>query len=212
MNTRQQLIEATAQVINARGLMGATTREIARAAHCAEGTLYTHFANKEELFMSALIAPLPNFVAVLEKQLSRVGEGEVQDNLTRIAHAAITYYLHVIPLASAFFADHSLLERYRAKMHELDTGPQRIIARVTAYIQAEQRFGRISKQIDAQAAALLLIGPCLQYAYMRSFLGSEPLATSEQDLVADLVKAAMQGFSTATTTRLSSDVWRGERI
>ena len=33
-----------------KGLVRATTKEIARAAGLSEGTLYNHFANKEELF------------------------------------------------------------------------------------------------------------------------------------------------------------------
>jgi AcrR family transcriptional regulator len=194
MNTRQQIIDAAVLVIGTKGLVGATTREIARAANCAEGTLYTHFPNKEALFLAALTASLPTFVEILEKQLARVGEGELATNLEQIAHAAIAYYRQNIPLASVFFADPGLLERYRATLRELDTGPHRTIARVTAYIQAEQRFGRVSREADAQTTALLLIGPCFQYIYMQSFLGYSPLSLNERTFVADLVATALQGI------------------
>ncbi len=193
MNTRQQIIAAAIEVMQTKGLVETTTREIARAANCAEGTLYNHFASKEALFVEMLTARLSGFVNLLEKQLEHAGEGELADNLAHIALAAMSYYEQMLPLASSFFADLALLERYQAKMRELDTGPQRIILRVTAYVQAEQRFGRISKQADAQAVAMALIGPCFQYAYINGFAGADALPVDRQTLVTDLVKTVLRG-------------------
>src|SRR5215210_7138434 len=48
--TRERILAAAREVMLSKGLVRATTKEIARAADLSEGTLYNHFANKEELF------------------------------------------------------------------------------------------------------------------------------------------------------------------
>jgi AcrR family transcriptional regulator len=52
--TRQRILAAAREVMLEQGLVRATTREIARAADVSEGTLYNHFANKQELFHTTL--------------------------------------------------------------------------------------------------------------------------------------------------------------
>ncbi len=64
MNARQQIFDATEQVLRVKGFAG-TTREIARIAGCADSTLYNHFGSKEDLLMAVLQENLPDFVWVL---------------------------------------------------------------------------------------------------------------------------------------------------
>ncbi len=47
--TRERIIDAARAVMLNKGLVRATTKEIARAAGVSEGTIYNYFANKEEL-------------------------------------------------------------------------------------------------------------------------------------------------------------------
>jgi AcrR family transcriptional regulator len=58
---RDQLLDAARDVLREKGIMGATTREIARAAKCADGTLYNHFRTREELFLALFERTLPMF-------------------------------------------------------------------------------------------------------------------------------------------------------
>ncbi|MDP2401128.1 MAG: helix-turn-helix domain-containing protein, partial [Actinomycetota bacterium] len=53
--TRQKLLDAAAEVFSERGYARATTKEIAKAAGVAEGTIYRHFADKKELFQAVFI-------------------------------------------------------------------------------------------------------------------------------------------------------------
>lgn len=52
--TRKRLLAAARECVNARGYEGASTREIARKAGVAEGTIFNHFPTKEELVLSCI--------------------------------------------------------------------------------------------------------------------------------------------------------------
>jgi AcrR family transcriptional regulator len=54
--TREQLLDAAADVFGRRGFDGATVEEIAETAGYSTGALYSNFANKEELFVELLSA------------------------------------------------------------------------------------------------------------------------------------------------------------
>ncbi|GCE13280.1 TetR/AcrR family transcriptional regulator [Tengunoibacter tsumagoiensis] len=170
MGTRQQILEATERVIQQLGIARVTTKEIAREAGCAEGTLYKHFEHKEDLFLQVLQENLPEFVLALHDH--QPGQRTVQENLLAIAEAAFLYYTQLTPLAASFFADTELLTRHRTWMDTHQIGPQRLPARVAEYIQQEQQLGRITPQLDPLTISHLLLGPCFQLAFNYSFLGT----------------------------------------
>jgi DNA-binding transcriptional regulator YbjK len=58
--TRQQLLEAATTVFSERGFARATTKEIAKVAGVAEGTIYRHFADKRDLFYAPLAPRAPS--------------------------------------------------------------------------------------------------------------------------------------------------------
>ncbi len=192
MNTRQHILEATERVIQSRGLARATTKEIAREASCAEGTLYKHFQDKEDIFLAVIQEHLPDFVLKVSEE--NAGKGSLNASLQEIALAAIRYYEQLIPLAVSLFADSELIERHRRWMQEQNAGPQRMYERVTAYIEAEQRQGRIADSLDAFSVSSLLLGPCFQYAFLRYFTGGEPFPLTGAQFVVDMVTTLTKGL------------------
>jgi AcrR family transcriptional regulator len=52
--TRQRILESAAEVFARDGIIGATTREIARSAGVNEVTLFRHFHNKQELLRAVI--------------------------------------------------------------------------------------------------------------------------------------------------------------
>ncbi len=52
--TRENILIAARKCFNAQGYDGASTREIAREAGVAEGTIFSHFPTKEELLISSV--------------------------------------------------------------------------------------------------------------------------------------------------------------
>src|SRR5215470_9119881 len=59
--TRHQIVTATRKLIEHRGIAHITTRQIAQAAGCAEGTIFRHFERKEDLLLAAVLANFPSF-------------------------------------------------------------------------------------------------------------------------------------------------------
>lgn len=192
-DTRQKILEAAERAIQEQGLGRVTTRDIARAAGLADGTLYVHFPHKEDLFLAVIQRNLPDFAAAVD--VERAGAGPLAASLKGIAHAALRYYASLIPWAAALFADPDLLGRHRAWMAEHGT-PQRIYERVAAYIAAEQHGDRIKAELDPLAVAAALLGPCFQYVFLRQFLGADPLPLPDRRFVTEVVSALLQGVTT----------------
>ena len=90
--TRAQLVDAAERVLRSKGLARATTKEIAREAGCAEGTLYLHFADKLDLVRAVHEKLLPAFVEVVRHLPGRAGTRTVEANLTELAHSALRLY------------------------------------------------------------------------------------------------------------------------
>lgn len=193
MNTQQQILDAAEQIIREKGVGRATTKEIAKAAGVAEGTLYKHFERKEDLFLAMFRKHVPEFRETISEH--QAGTGSVSANLKEIALAAMHFFEQMIPLGVAFFADTDLLARLQAFLQETGRGPQRFYAHVAAYVEAEQALGRLNSQVSPLSAAALLIGPGLQFVFLRQFLGTNPLPVSEEQFVDELVQALLAGLA-----------------
>lgn len=209
MKTRERIVDATKQVIQERGLARVTTKEIARAAGVAEGTLFKYFERKEDLLLAAVQENpppflgdqlhtavrenLPPFLAVTHPE--QAGTGTVGEQLEAIMQAAMAYYAQLIPQTIAICADAALLARHREWMQARQAGPRRVFELVAAYIAAEQRLGRLDAQRDPMSVAALLLGPAYQYALLRYFMGADPLPLSDQQFVSNLVQTLLAGLA-----------------
>ena len=196
VETRERIVEAAERVMRTRGLAWATTKEIACAAGYSEGTLYNHFEDKEDLFLSVLRERLPNFVALVRDLPERSGRGTVRGNLEEVASAALAFYDESVPMAASVFSRPELLARHREGVRKRDGGPHKANEAVAAYLRAEQHLGRVLRDANPEAAAALLLGACYQRAFHSHFLGEEVLAGSgEESFIKDIVQAIMQGLS-----------------
>jgi AcrR family transcriptional regulator len=129
--TRAQLVDAAERVLRTRGLARATTREIAREAGYAEGTLYLYFADKLDLVRAVHEKLLPAFIEVVHHLPGRAGSGTVEDNLTELARGALRLYRDLLPLGSSLFADPELLGRFRALLADRGVGPHQSLIHIT---------------------------------------------------------------------------------
>ncbi len=170
--TRQRILAAAREVMLEQGLVRATTREIARAADVSEGTLYNHFANKQELFHTTLSHLPSGLFALIQGLHDRVGIAPVPEVLSEIAWSALDFYGEAIPMGASFFADPELLARHRELLEQRGAGPQKANEAVAAFLTAEQRLGRVRSDADPEAIAYMLLGAIYQYVYWRAFLGT----------------------------------------
>jgi AcrR family transcriptional regulator len=113
LSLKERIIGAAEQVIQMQGLARTTTKEIARAAGCSEGSLYNNFANKEDVFIHVLRKQLSNLMRVLSTLVDRKGTGTVLGNLEVVANTALEDYYDAMPLMTAIFSEHDFLLRHR---------------------------------------------------------------------------------------------------
>ena len=190
MGIRDRILDAAVAVLRERGLAAATTKEIARVAGCSEGSIYTYFANKEQLLHAVMAERLPPFIPLLHALLERAGEDTLEDHLEEVARMALPFYVQVMPLAATVLATPDLAEDLRRQ----NLGPHRANESLVSYLRLEQRLGRLRVGAGVEAAAALLLGACLQRAFNRQFSGQIPDASADDRFITDLVAALMQGL------------------
>lgn len=194
-DTRERILDAAADVMSRRGLPGATTKEIARAAGCSEALLYKHFADKEELFLAVLRDRLPSLLALLKGLPGRAGERTVGELLTEVVEQAVPFFADGMPITSSLFARADLAAKQQAWLLERGAGPQRGNEAVAAYLRAEQRLGRVAADVDPDAAAALLLGACYQRAFLTRLMGEEAQAVPADRFAGAVVAAILRGLA-----------------
>jgi AcrR family transcriptional regulator len=183
--TRQQILDAVEKLIHTVGLARVRTKEIARATGLSEGALYRHFDHKEDVFLAVFEKHVRVLAGFLSERIA--GQGEVADNLRQITLAILRYYEQLTPLAAAYFADTELLARFRELLQQIGE-PDRLHALVAAYIEDEQRLGRITPELPALSIATALLGPVFQYAFLRQLTGHDQFGLTDQHFVDNLVQ------------------------
>lgn len=171
--------------------MRASTKLIARQAGLSEAMLYKHFDSKHELFLHVILERLPRLSAVVSDLPKQVGRRSVQENLERVAAAAIEFYAAGFHMTASLFSEPQLLEDFRRWAAERGAGPHVPVGMVAEYLDAERRLGRVVPEADPPAVAALLMGACFHRALLDRFTSEAPTETGRatpQALVAALCR------------------------
>ncbi|MEO5875729.1 MAG: helix-turn-helix domain-containing protein [Streptosporangiaceae bacterium] len=180
---REKILAAAIQVISERGVVAATTKEIARAAGVSEGSLYNHFSSKTALFGAAIAAVAGSIRTAMLELAGSVGDNTVEDNLTRLAAAAVRFYGELLPMTGPALGDPGVLAWLRgggpatagseaARLGGPVTGHIALIG----YLEAEQAAGRFPADRSAPFFAAALLGACQQTAFLTKLAGAEAVA------------------------------------
>lgn len=195
MATRERLLDAAERIIRERGIVAVTTKDIARETGLAEGTLYRHFRDKTELLLALFSERLSgHFLRLIRELPQRSGEASVRTNLEELATAAVEFFGHTAPLSVAIAADPALARRHYARLRELGVGPEVASVAVAAYIQGEQRLGRVRAEIDPAAVATILLATCFNYAYARHVSGAASAILPAERLPGEIVRTLLLGL------------------
>ena len=113
--TRQDILEAAAQVFRQKGFHGASMNDIAEAVHLRKASLYHHVSSKQEILLEILDQALE----MLLTRISKITESnDSADNKLRLM---IREYLQIlvenIDLAAVLLFEHRSLERRRHARH-----------------------------------------------------------------------------------------------
>ncbi|MGB0096428.1 MAG: TetR/AcrR family transcriptional regulator [Solirubrobacteraceae bacterium] len=192
---REAVIAAALQVIQERGLARTRTSHIARAAGCAEGSIYRYFSGKSELVHEVIHARLVNMIGMLADLPMRAGTATVEANLLEAVRTALVSYGEATMLLGGLFADTDLLAAEREFLGSYGVGPVAMAGNLAAYLKAEQSLGRVRPEADVEVAARLLLASCLGESLFRAIDPAVDAADQERYL-RGLVRTVIGGLAT----------------
>jgi AcrR family transcriptional regulator len=185
------LVETARKMIATHGTTGMTVREIARTAGVADGVLYNHFSDKEELVARALLELLRTTEAELG-ELPVAGEGTLDGNLRRHLEFGLALHKVLVPAFRGLLGQPRVLERF-AEINERSSYWRE---RLVAYLEQERALGRLRPASEVDAAAALLVGYCHGSVMAVVFPHTGPLDPPTVDAV---VRAALHGIAPPDT-------------
>lgn len=184
---REHLIVTAERMISDQGTAALTVRSIAREAGVADGVLYNHFADKEELLANALHA----YVRTVESGLCALpepGTETVEANLR--AHLAYGLALHraILPAFAGLLAQPAVLARFAALGDHGEFWRDRLLG----YLHAERKLGRLAADAQLDAAAAMIVGICHEVVLSALF---PPGAASGTPAIESVVTAVLDGIA-----------------
>ena len=161
-DVRAEILTAAERLAIERGFGGVTTKEVARAAGCSEGSIYNHFRDRSDLLAQVVAARV---IAVSHNLGQTVAtkpatRGELVAGLVGAVSGA---YGQLIALSTSLVADPEVRARFNEVLEE-HRAPESVNDAVAAVITTGQGDGLVRVDVDARAVALLFTGPCHQAA------------------------------------------------
>ncbi|MEV1158834.1 helix-turn-helix domain-containing protein [Micromonospora chokoriensis] len=194
---RDHLIATAERLIAERGAGRLTVRDIARAAGVADGVLYNHFVDKEELLAYALQAHLRSAERVAGAPPGQAGTGTVEANLRAYLIWALALHAAVLPAFAGLLDQRAVLTRL-AELSQPAAADLPVRVAVVDYLRAEQRLGRVAPHARVDAVAALVVGVCHDLVLQR-LLHTEGAPPELPDAdIDDLVVTLLHGVAPAT--------------
>ena len=169
---REAILQTTLGLISDLGVARLTTKEIARAGGFSEASIYYHFADKaallEGVILDGVLAPFQEFAA---RFVERAPDRPLDEALLEFTTALTAFWERILPLLSAVHSDADLRRRFRRRVNALDLGPHRGVRLVATLIAKHQDGGRIRRDVDPAAVAMLICSTCYLTGYQRHMLG-----------------------------------------
>jgi AcrR family transcriptional regulator len=107
MSKKSDILQAATRLLAAKGYKEASMAELARITGVAQGTIFYHYKNKEELFLSILEAFKKDIVA----EFTQYQQGDHYKPGLEMMDDVISFYLHMVSKMEARFV---LLHRHDA--------------------------------------------------------------------------------------------------
>lgn len=186
---REHLVATAERMISERGTAGLTVRAIAREAGVADGVLYNHFADKEELLAHALRARLEAVEGDLPP-LPEAGAATVEENLRAYVEHGMILHRGLLPALAGLLATPEVLTRFAAL-----SGGRKWRDRLAAYLRAERDLGRLAPGAPVDAATSMIVGACHEPVLTVLLQGRGTAGPLPADTVDDLVAAALHGLA-----------------
>lgn len=151
----QAVLDAASTLFLAQGYQGTSMEAVAKQAGVSKQTVYSHFANKEELFKAVIIAKVARYGF---DEATEVPDDDLRTALLTIASRFVNLLFDPQVVAMHRVVMGEAASQPRIASLFFDSGPQRTKAAVCAFLQREIAKGRLAippEQIGYAAAQLL---------------------------------------------------------
>ncbi|GAA5086755.1 TetR/AcrR family transcriptional regulator [Thermocatellispora tengchongensis] len=187
---REHLIATAERLMAERGASGLTVRVIAREARVADGVLYNHFADKEELLACALRARV-NAVERGLGDLPEPGAGTIEAGLRAWIAYGMAMHAGILPVIAGLIGQPEVLARFAEQPASAADWRDRLLA----YLTAERDLGRLAPDARVEAAARMIVGVCHESVMSTMVFGpAAPVRRPTDDELDDLVAAVLHGL------------------
>jgi AcrR family transcriptional regulator len=196
---RDHLVAAAVRLMAQQGAVGLTVRAIAREAQVADGVLYNHFADKEELLALALHAHVRSTERDLPALPDQPGVGDLEDNLRAYVTYGVALHLAILPAFAGLLTRPEVLTRFAALGNPVAEG-RGLHAKLGDYLRGEQAIGRLSATSHPDAAATMIVGACHELVLPHLFSGAPPTRIEvPAGFIANLVSTCLHGLAVRST-------------
>lgn len=113
--TREDILEAAAQVFRQKGFHGASMQDIAKAVSLQKASLYHHVSSKQEI----LLALLDRALELLLERISTISDQNIpaDEKLKQMVRAYLRILAENMDLAAVLLFEHRSLERKQHARH-----------------------------------------------------------------------------------------------
>lgn len=190
---RALLIEAASKEFSAKGYGATTNKDIAQAAGVSLSVLYRHFGSKGDIFDTAMLQPLEEFLAeLITHWLKQLEEPWDDERLMRMfigdIHATLLKHRDALAGLVAAGSEPELLVRLRAAMDRIF-----LQLRLLAELESERRGWFSSEGIES--VLRLLVSMVFGVVMFDSVVLSADQRAAPETLRDDMVKLALWGLA-----------------
>lgn len=151
--TRAELIAAGTRLFGANGLYEARIEDLTTSAGIAKGTLYSYFADKDELIRSVVST---GFAELEQHVARRVQGGRAEEPLLRgVIRAHLTFFAEHPDLMRVFHQIRGMLKFDRPAWRPLRASLTAYLERLASILSATPRVERMSTAERLELAGLL---------------------------------------------------------
>jgi AcrR family transcriptional regulator len=189
-NIREELFQATERLLARVGPSGLSSRAITQEAGVAKGILYNHFKDLDT-FLAEFVADRFRRTEEGAARLPQLaGKGTVVGNLT---DATISVFGEDATLiANLVMARPVLINQIEDSDSPGAFSFREVERHIAAYLDAEKKLGRVSKEADTKTIALVLVG-AVHHLFMTGRAGSRVFRKNVYQIVVELVGGVLCG-------------------
>jgi AcrR family transcriptional regulator len=182
------IMKAAVRLFVERGISSTTIRDIARAAKVAEGTLYRHYASKEDLARDIFVTNLGNFTAFLEEKTAPYNS--LGGRLRGLAEGFAQAYENNTDLARFILFSHA------GEMGKIPKSTRQPREVVEAILRDAIKHDEIPKNADVDLLQALILGALSRLMLARTYGELKSELSSHSAEVGRLLERMLTGQPT----------------